>query len=264
VPARFTLEMRCRASRCIDADLNACVIQEAEARRRREAIAQERILWRLDGASKFVGAATRWRRHHPVRYIWGGLIRRHGRTQLAGDESLGLYTSADDRRRAVSRAGVLSVAGAAGYDRARTSSREPCDEIWAVLAKAAGADRAAAFSDVEWRITRLAPSRPVAAGARCATGVVLRRITIALCGGGATSIRRRRKKESCKGREAARRGHYGAGSLGMAWCCWWDAGQGWRPCSNRSISIRRRSRGTGLDSSAIRIRYNITSATTTS
>src|SRR6058998_2823549 len=55
VAARFTLDAMPGKQMAIDADLNAGVIQEAEARRRREAIAQEADFYgAMDGASKFV------------------------------------------------------------------------------------------------------------------------------------------------------------------------------------------------------------------
>src|SRR6266567_3166196 len=55
VAARFTLDAMPGKQMAIDADLNAGVIQEAEARKRREAIAQEADFYgAMDGASKFV------------------------------------------------------------------------------------------------------------------------------------------------------------------------------------------------------------------
>src|SRR4051812_7157254 len=55
VAARFTLDAMPGKQMAIDADLNAGVIQEAEARRRREAVAQEADFYgAMDGASKFV------------------------------------------------------------------------------------------------------------------------------------------------------------------------------------------------------------------
>ncbi len=55
VAARFTLDAMPGKQMAIDADLNAGVINEAEARKRREAIAQEADFYgAMDGASKFV------------------------------------------------------------------------------------------------------------------------------------------------------------------------------------------------------------------
>ncbi len=55
VAARFTLDAMPGKQMAIDADLNAGMINEAEARRRREAIAQEADFYgAMDGASKFV------------------------------------------------------------------------------------------------------------------------------------------------------------------------------------------------------------------
>jgi flagellar biosynthesis protein FlhA len=55
VAARFTLDAMPGKQMAIDADVNAGVINEAEARRRREAIAQEADFYgAMDGASKFV------------------------------------------------------------------------------------------------------------------------------------------------------------------------------------------------------------------
>src|SRR5439155_22574959 len=55
VAARFTLDAMPGKQMAIDADLNAGNINESEARRRREAIAQEADFYgAMDGASKFV------------------------------------------------------------------------------------------------------------------------------------------------------------------------------------------------------------------
>src|SRR5439155_21913513 len=55
VAARFTLDAMPGKQMAIDADLNAGNINEAEARRRREAIGQEADFYgAMDGASKFV------------------------------------------------------------------------------------------------------------------------------------------------------------------------------------------------------------------
>ncbi|HEY0009444.1 MAG TPA: FHIPEP family type III secretion protein, partial [Tepidisphaeraceae bacterium] len=55
VAARFTLDAMPGKQMAIDADLNAGVINEAEARKRREAVAQEADFYgAMDGASKFV------------------------------------------------------------------------------------------------------------------------------------------------------------------------------------------------------------------
>src|SRR6266568_7041709 len=55
VAARFTLDAMPGKQMAIDADVNAGAINEAEARRRREAIAQEADFYgAMDGASKFV------------------------------------------------------------------------------------------------------------------------------------------------------------------------------------------------------------------
>jgi flagellar biosynthesis protein FlhA len=55
VAARFTLDAMPGKQMAIDADLNAGMINEAEARKRREAIAQEADFYgAMDGASKFV------------------------------------------------------------------------------------------------------------------------------------------------------------------------------------------------------------------
>ena len=65
VAARFTLDAMPGKQMAIDADLNAGVITDEEAKQRREAIAKEADFYgAMDGASKFVKGDAIAGRHH--------------------------------------------------------------------------------------------------------------------------------------------------------------------------------------------------------
>ena len=75
VAARFTLDAMPGKQMAIDADLNAGVIDEDEARRRREEVAAEADFYgAMDGASKFVKGDADRRRHHHRRQPLGGIV----------------------------------------------------------------------------------------------------------------------------------------------------------------------------------------------
>ena len=73
VAARFTLDAMPGKQMSIDADLNAGMITEQEARERRELISLEAEYYgSMDGANKFVrGDADRRNRHHLNKYYRG-------------------------------------------------------------------------------------------------------------------------------------------------------------------------------------------------
>src|SRR3954462_12974325 len=125
VAARFTLDAMPGKQMAIDADLNAGVINEAEARRRREAIAQEADFYgAMDGASKFVrgdavaGIVTTFVN------ILGGLcvgMVEHGWEILPTAK---LYTQLTIGDGLVSQIPAFVVSLAAGLIVTRTSSRK--------------------------------------------------------------------------------------------------------------------------------------------
>src|SRR4051812_45965847 len=124
VAARFTLDAMPGKQMAIDADLNAGVIQEAEARRRREAIAQEADFYgAMDGASKFVrGDAVAAIIITFVNILGGlyvGMVEQHWEFM----KCLGLYTRLTTGDGLVSQVPAFIVSLGAGLIVTRTSSR---------------------------------------------------------------------------------------------------------------------------------------------
>jgi flagellar biosynthesis protein FlhA len=132
----------------IDADLNAGVIQEAEARRRREAVAQEADFYgAMDGASKFVRGDAVAAIIITFVNILGGLyvgMVEHGWPAM---KCLGLYTRLTIGDGLVSQVPAFIVSLGAGLIVTRTSSRGNLgDEMLSqVLAKPQALVVAAAF-----------------------------------------------------------------------------------------------------------------------
>ena len=113
VAARFTLDAMPGKQMAIDADLNAGLIKEDEARQRRKEIAREAEFYgAMDGASKFVrGDAVAGIIIVFINIIGGIAI---GKFQYGWDlmECLSTFTQADHRRRAgVAGAGAGDFAG---------------------------------------------------------------------------------------------------------------------------------------------------------
>ncbi|MDB5319390.1 MAG: Flagellar biosynthesis protein FlhA [Phycisphaerales bacterium] len=124
VAARFTLDAMPGKQMAIDADLNAGVIQEAEARRRREAIAQEADFYgAMDGASKFVRGDAVAAIIITFVNILGGLyvgMVEHGWPAM---KCLNLYTRLTIGDGLVSQVPAFIVSLGAGLIVTRTSSR---------------------------------------------------------------------------------------------------------------------------------------------
>src|SRR5688572_25790029 len=124
VAARFTLDAMPGKQMAIDADLNAGVIQEAEARKRRDAIAQEADFYgAMDGASKFVRGDAVAAIVITFVNILGGLyvgMVDHGWPFM---KSLGLFTRLTIGDGLVSQVPAFIVSLGAGLIVTRTSSR---------------------------------------------------------------------------------------------------------------------------------------------
>src|SRR3954466_12822538 len=148
VAARFTLDAMPGKQMAIDADLNAGIIQEAEAKRRREAVAQEADFYgAMDGASKFVRGDAVAAIIITFVNILGGLyvgMVDHGWPAL---KCLGLYTRLTIGDGLVSQVPAFIVSLGAGLIVTRTSSRGNLgDEMLSqVLAKPQALVVAAAF-----------------------------------------------------------------------------------------------------------------------
>ncbi|MBC8107056.1 MAG: flagellar biosynthesis protein FlhA [Anaerolineae bacterium] len=125
VAARFTLDAMPGKQMAIDADLNAGTINEAEARRRREAIAQEADFYgAMDGASKFVRGDAIAAVVITIINIIGGMyvgMVEHGWKLM---ETAELYTILTIGDGLVSQIPAFIVSLAAGLIVTRSSSRK--------------------------------------------------------------------------------------------------------------------------------------------
>jgi flagellar biosynthesis protein FlhA len=125
VAARFTLDAMPGKQMAIDADLNAGVINEPEARRRRDAIAQEADFYgAMDGASKFVRGDAIAAVIITFVNILGGLYMgmvEHGWTLVP---TLKLYTQLTIGDGLVSQIPAFITSLGAGLIVTRTSSRK--------------------------------------------------------------------------------------------------------------------------------------------
>jgi flagellar biosynthesis protein FlhA len=124
VAARFTLDAMPGKQMAIDADLNAGVIQEAEARKRREAVAQEADFYgAMDGASKFVRGDAVAAIIITFVNILGGLYVGMVEHSWPFMKCLGLYTRLTIGDGLVSQVPAFIVSLGAGLIVTRTSSR---------------------------------------------------------------------------------------------------------------------------------------------
>jgi flagellar biosynthesis protein FlhA len=170
VAARFTLDAMPGKQMAIDADLNAGVIQEAEARRRREAIAQEADFYgAMDGASKFVRGDAVAAIIITFVNILGGLyvgMVEHGWPAM---KCLGLYTRLTIGDGLVSQVPAFIVSLGAGLIVTRTSSRANLGDemLGQVLAKPQALIVASAFL-LLMAITDLPKPPLLLLGASCA------------------------------------------------------------------------------------------------
>src|SRR5438552_10315659 len=124
VAARFTLDAMPGKQMAIDADLNAGMINEAEARRRREAIAQEADFYgAMDGASKFVRGDAIAGIVITFINILGGLYVGMVEHKLPIKQCLVVYTQLTIGDGLVSQVPAFIVSLGAGLSVTRTSSR---------------------------------------------------------------------------------------------------------------------------------------------
>jgi flagellar biosynthesis protein FlhA len=154
----------------IDADLNAGVIQEAEARRRREAIAQEADFYgAMDGASKFVRGDAVAAIIITFVNILGGLYVGMVEHNWPAMKCLGLYTRLTIGDGLVSQVPAFIVSLGAGLIVTRTSSRANLGDemLGQVLAKPQALIVAAAFLML-MAITDLPKPPLLLLGASCA------------------------------------------------------------------------------------------------
>ena len=125
VAARFTLDAMPGKQMAIDADLNAGLIDETEARQRREAISQEADFYgAMDGASKFVRGDAIAGILITLINIIGGFIIGMVMQGLSATESLRTYSLLSIWDGFVTQIPALVVSTAAGIIVTRAASKE--------------------------------------------------------------------------------------------------------------------------------------------
>ncbi len=125
VSARFTLDAMPGKQMAIDADLNSGLINEEQARERREKIAREADFYgAMDGSSKFVKGDAIVGILVTVINIVGGLIMGMMYTDMATDEVLQVYTIATIGDGLVSQIPALMISTATGVIVTRAASKE--------------------------------------------------------------------------------------------------------------------------------------------
>lgn len=123
VAARFTLDSMPGKQMSIDADLNAGLIEEGEARRRREEVTKEADFYgSMDGASKFVRGDAIAGLIITMLNIIGGLIIGVAQHGLPIGEALRTYTRLTVGDGLVSQIPALIISTAAGLVVTRTAS----------------------------------------------------------------------------------------------------------------------------------------------
>jgi len=170
VAARFTLDAMPGKQMAIDADLNAGVINEAEARKRREAISQEADFYgAMDGASKFVRGDAIAAVIITFVNILGGMyvgMVEHGWPIVATAKLYTILTIGDGL---VSQVPAFIMSLGAGLIVTRSSSRSDLgDEMFGqMLAKPAALVVAALFLAL-LSVTGLPPLPMIVLGSCCA------------------------------------------------------------------------------------------------
>jgi flagellar biosynthesis protein FlhA len=125
VAARFTLDAMPGKQMAIDADLNAGIIDEVEAKTRRESIAQEADFYgAMDGASKFVRGDAIAGILITLINIIGGFVIGMVMQELSVSESLRTYTLLSVGDGLVTQIPALIVSTAAGIIVTRAASKE--------------------------------------------------------------------------------------------------------------------------------------------
>ena len=123
VAARFTLDAMPGKQMSIDADLNAGLIDEDEARKRRKKIAREADFYgAMDGASKFVRGDAIAGLIITLINILGGFIIGIAQKKMAFDEALQTYTLLTVGDGLVSQIPALIISTAAGIVVTRATS----------------------------------------------------------------------------------------------------------------------------------------------
>lgn len=123
VGARFTLDAMPGKQMAIDADLNACLIGEDEARRRRAEVAQESDFYgSMDGASKFVRGDAVAGLLIMVINVVGGLIVGVAQHDLSLADSARVYTLLTIGDGLVAQIPALVISTAAGVVVSRVST----------------------------------------------------------------------------------------------------------------------------------------------
>ena len=126
VAARFTLDAMPGKQMAIDADLNAGLVDDQEARRRRQEIAREADFYgAMDGASKFVRGDAIAAVVMMIVNILGGLIIGMGQRGMDVSEALRTYTLLTVGEGLVTQIPALVMATATGLIITRSSSGTP-------------------------------------------------------------------------------------------------------------------------------------------
>lgn len=137
VAARFTLDAMPGRQMAVDADLNAGLIDEAEARRRREEISRQADFYgAMDGASKFVRGDAVAGLVITSLNIVGGIIIGLAQMKMSIGEALRTYTVLTVGDGLVSQIPALIISTAAGIVVTRTASesnlgREVLSQVFA-------------------------------------------------------------------------------------------------------------------------------------
>ena len=172
VAARFTLDAMPGKQMAIDADLNAGLIKEDEAKRRREAVAQEADFYgAMDGASKFVRGDAVAAIIITIVNILGGLYVGMVENHWEVMECLKVYTRLTIGDGLVSQIPAFVISLSAGLIVTRTSGRENLGDelIGQVLAKPRALMIAAAFLML-MSVTSM-PKPPLMIMGACCTGL---------------------------------------------------------------------------------------------
>ena len=190
VAARFTLDAMPGKQMAIDADLAAGLIQEDEAKRRRQEVAREADFYgAMDGASKFVRGDAIASIVTTIINLVGGLVIgvvRHNMNMASAAQTYTILTIGDGL---VGQIPALMVSVSAGIIVSRAGSEESMSEGYArqftLRPEALGLAGSVVF------FFGLLPGLPTAAF--CATGLLI--------GAGAYAIVRRRKLAEALGRK---------------------------------------------------------------
>ncbi|MDP2363696.1 MAG: flagellar biosynthesis protein FlhA, partial [Ignavibacteria bacterium] len=128
VAARFTLDAMPGKQMAIDADLNTGLINEADARKRRDTISREAEFYgAMDGAGKFVKGDAIAGLIISVINIVGGFIIGIGQRDLSITEALQQYTILTIGDGLVSQIPALLISTAAGMVVTRSAAGTPLD-----------------------------------------------------------------------------------------------------------------------------------------